>query len=1163
MANRFPLIVNNVTKRIEEITSGDNIDLTGNNIIANGSAGTDGKYLKSNGETVVWDNPGDVYLTATQTLSNKTFIGCNISGSSNIITNIPNSSLLNSSITINGSSVSLGGSVTIPDNNSTYAISAIDGNAGSKKGIRLTGTNPSTTDEVFFVAGSNVTLSRVDDEITISSSYVDTNTVTRLSSAVGGSFVSGDVVIAAGGSSTVSQSGNTITISSSYIDTVTRLRGTSSGTYLSGDFTLVPAGATTITQVDRDITISSQDTITRLRGGLTGTLTTGDVTVTGSGATTVSQSGSTITVSSTDTNTVTRVRGTVSGTYESGDITIVASGAATVSQSGTTITVSATDTNTTYTADANGGLSLTGTIFSLKNGVNLQAARIPKWDGSNKQFTNSIISDDGSTVTIGGDLIVSGVTTTIDTTTLIVSDNEIELRKGNSLVGSDGGIRLNRTTNSSGVVQSYTSLQWFESGGFWRVFDGSIARRLVTETESQTLTNKTLTSPILTNPQLGIATATSINGLTITNSSSGILTIANAKTLQANNSVTFSGTDGSVVSYGNGGTVAYREDNLSVFAATSSAQLRGVISDETGTGVAVFNTNPSFVNSIVTGSTTFSLINTGANTVNAFGSASTITFGASTGSTTIAHDLVVNGNVTLNDASNDTVTLNGIVNVENNDLRIRGSSLYPMSIGRGGAANEFNTRVGYNALQNNSTGSQNTAFGFEAALTVNSGASNTAIGYRALRNTDIGDFNIAVGRDALLNNLSGNDNVAVGVNALSENEIGNNNVCIGTYAGYACLGSGNVLIGPATDKNASNVTYVPPLETGDRQLVIGSGTGAWIRGNSAFDVTIPQNLGVAGNLEVTGNLTVNGVYTSVNSSIVTIDDKTLELGAVVNTTFEATVTNNTNYITGITPTTGLIPGMVVNITTGGISVPAGTTIVSIFENTATLSENVVGSSGTATFNAVGPSDTSAAGGGIILKGTTDKTITWNATTNAWVSTENFDLATAKEYRIGNNLAVSTTTLGSTVVNSSLTSVGTLTGLTVEGPVHLGGRISEKVTNSYSTALTPSLNVLTVDCNNSSVVVGTTAASAINTWNFTNVNLTNGKALTLTLIIDSNTSATYGDACAVDGTSISGGIRWAGGSPPSPSPNEDILTFVIVKDVGGTTRVYGSGNTGFS
>ena len=44
----------------------------------------------------------------TLTLTNKT-----ISGANNTFTNIPNSALTNSSITINGSSVALGGSITV------------------------------------------------------------------------------------------------------------------------------------------------------------------------------------------------------------------------------------------------------------------------------------------------------------------------------------------------------------------------------------------------------------------------------------------------------------------------------------------------------------------------------------------------------------------------------------------------------------------------------------------------------------------------------------------------------------------------------------------------------------------------------------------------------------------------------------------------------------------------------------------------------------------------------------------------------------------------------------------------------------------------------------------------------------------------------------------
>ena len=1054
MADRFPLIVNPISRKIEELVSGDNLELTGNGIIINGNTGISGQYLKSTGTGLVWDNPGNVFLTQTQTLTNKTFESCTISGSTNIFSNIPNTALVNSTINVNGVAIPLGGSVTTPDNNTTYSVSAVDGASASEKVIRLTsGGNfgAGVNDDVTLVAGDNVSLTRTNDSITINSSFVDTDTVTRLQSAVGGSLVSGDVTIAAGGSSTVSQTGNTITISSTFTDTVTRLRAGTGQTLASGDFTFLASGASSIAQDGNNITISSINTVTRVRGAVTGTFNSGDITIVGSGASTVSQDGTTITVNSVDTNTVTRLRGTTGGTFTSGDITITATGAATVSQVGSTINVSATDTNTTYNIDPNGGLVLSGTNFSIRNVNNFGDSRVIKWDNSNKQFVNSIITDDGSTVTIGGDFIVTGTTTTLNTQTLIVADNEIELRRGNNLVGSDGGLRLNRTTNASGVAQTYTALQWFESGGFWRVTDGSVSRRLVTESETQILTNKTLTSPILTNPALGIATATTINGLDITTTSSGVLTVSSGKTFRTNNTVTFSGTDGSTVNFRNGGNIAYTTDTLATFANTTSTQLRGVITDSTGVGVLVFNQNPNFVDSIGTASTSFALLNSTAISISAFGAATSITIGANgTGTTTIRNGLTVNKSVTLGQVVGDTLTINSSVDFVNADITIRGSSINPIRIGRGGNSISTNTRVGFDALQSNTSGSQNTAFGFEAALTINAGAASTAIGHRALRNAGVGNANTAVGRDAILNLLSGSKNTAVGVSALNESQIGNANVCVGHFAGYNCLGTGNVLIGPADDENSSNATYQPPSISGDRQLVIGSGTGTWIRGDGNFDVTAPQNFNVGGNMIVSGNLTINGTSTTINSATLSVDDKTIEMGAVQNTTFVANVTNGSANITGVTPTTNLIPGMVVSVSTGGISVPEGTFIVSITGNAAVLSNAVTGSSGSATFNAIGPSDTSADGGGIVLKGTTDKSITWSDTTDAWTSTENFDLATGKQYRLGNVLIASNSqigpstgsfALGAGVTASSLTSVGTLSSLSVTGAITANGGIN--------------------------------------------------------------------------------------------------------------------------
>jgi hypothetical protein len=74
---------------------------------------------------------------------------------------------------------------------------------------------------------------------------------------------------------------------------------------------------------------------------------------------------------------------------------------------------------------------------------------------------------------------------------------------------------------------------------------------------------------------------------------------------------------------------------------------------------------------------------------------------------------------------------------------------------------------------------------------------------------------------------------------------------------------------------------------------------------------------------------------------------------------------------------------------------------------------------------VTPSDITADGGGITLKGTTDKTINWIDATDAWTFSEHVNIVSAKEYRIAGTKVLDATSLGSAVVSSSLTSVGTI------------------------------------------------------------------------------------------------------------------------------------------
>ena len=76
-------------------------------------------------------------------------------------------------------------------------------------------------------------------------------------------------------------------------------------------------------------------------------------------------------------------------------------------------------------------------------------------------------------------------------------------------------------------------------------------------------------------------------------------------------------------------------------------------------------------------------------------------------------------------------------------------------------------------------------------------------------------------------------------------------------------------------------------------------------------------------------------------------------------------------------------------------------------------------------NAAGTTDSQADGGGITVKGATDKTFVFDVVTSSFKSSENLNLKSGKVYKIGGTEILSSTTLGPTVINSSLETVGTI------------------------------------------------------------------------------------------------------------------------------------------
>jgi len=135
--------------------------------------------------------------------------------------------------------------------------------------------------------------------------------------------------------------------------------------------------------------------------------------------------------------------------------------------------------------------------------------------------------------------------------------------------------------------------------------------------------------------------------------------------------------------------------------------------------------------------------------------------------------------------------------------------------------------------------------------------------------------------------------------------------------------------------------------------------------------------------------------------------------------------------------------------------------------------------------------------------------------------------------------------------------------TLMDQVNFNSDITEKVVGNFSDSMSVSAGgTFTVDVSLGSVVCGV-ATTAISSWAFTNVSSENSKATTSTLIINAGLGYTYGDAVTVNGAAVANGIRWVGGNPPPSTANEDILTFSILRDSTGVTRVYCSSSINIS
>ena len=671
-------------------------------------------------------------------------------------------------------------------------------------------------------------------------------------------------------------------------------------------------------------------------------------------------------------------------------------------------------TNKTIAAASNTITGLTNTNLSGTAGI------------SNANLANSTVVIGSTTVTLGaaatttiagltsvsstgftGALTGNASTATALATTRAIYGNNFDGSAAltGAIAGTYGGTGVNNGANTITVAGNLS-----HAGAFTQTFTATgntsvtlpTTGTLATLTGSETLTNKTLTTP-------KIAQINDTNGLAVlktgtTASAVNEVTITNNITAQAPH-VSATGSD----------------TNISLHLAPKGTGKYVVVENGTdGTkqlafGVAGATTaTTTFLNAAQTADRTITLPDL------------TDTLVGKQTTDTLTNKTIAAGSNTITGLTN--TQLSGTAGISNANLANSAVVIGSTSVSLGATVTTF---AGLTSV---------TSTGFTGALTGNASTATALATTRAIYG----------------NNFDGS---AALTGAIA-----------GTYGGTGVNNGANTITvaGNLSHAGAFTQTFTA---TGNTSVTLPTtGTLATLTGTETLTnktLTTP-NIGAATgtSLVLSGDLTVNGITTTINSSTLTVNDKNIELGSVsaevVSTTGTiATVlmivngsTYYTSTITGMSSTSGLIPGQTITATNGTGGFGAGTMTVSTIASSTsiTVRSTLTFTAGTVTnITGVAANDATANGGGITLMGATDKTIIWDSTNANWTLSENVNIPTGKVFKINNTSVLSATTLGSAVVSSSLTSVGTIATGTWQGTAIADTYISSAATwNTAST-----------------------------------------------------------------------------------------------------------------
>ena len=418
----------------------------------------------SGSEMTITTDGGVVTETSTDILTNKS-----ISGSTNTLSNIANTSLSNSSVNFGGVTVSLGASNTTPafdlTNATSYPTSSLVGtitNAqlnGSIENAKLSNSTVTISDDsststvvplgagFTILGGSGINTSLNGSEMTIVADNVPTSSLSgtisndQLTGSIANTKLSNSSVSFGGVSLALGASDDTpafdLTNATSY--PTSSLVGTITNAQLNGSIENAKLSNSTVTISDD----SSTSTVVPLGAGFT---------ILGGSGINTSLNGSEMTIVA-DNVPTSSLSGTISNDQLTGSIANTKLSNSSVTVGSTSIALGATATTLAGITDITAGsINIAGNVIKS---VDSTVVEIGDGDG---------LSVAGN-LTVAGNFTVSGDTTTLSSTNTVITDKLYELANGTT--GSptgDAGIVIERGNESNAFIGYDESEDKFKVG---------------------------------------------------------------------------------------------------------------------------------------------------------------------------------------------------------------------------------------------------------------------------------------------------------------------------------------------------------------------------------------------------------------------------------------------------------------------------------------------------------------------------------------------------------------------------------------------------------------------------------------------------------------------------------------------------------------------------